>query len=238
MSTLTNNFEPMELTMKKLAVMVGAVTGVLSLTVSTVNASVLSETKSAQIAFRGVSTTELPAQAALFVSHKGAKAQVDAAVGAMKAAIAANPSSAATVLASIVKAAPATAPQVVVAAVQALPSQVRSLAQTAAKNAPDYAAQIGAALAGLDRQAAQLIAEAISEVVPSTSSTVLLASMESLMTPAAIDRVPAPRGEAAKSLSAATITVGGNPYVPGGSTPLVANLKVENANSQRGYTTP
>ena len=197
------------------------------------HAGVYSETKSAQ-AVLAVAPAEMPERAASFVSHKQASAQSDAAVGAMKAAIALNPAGAAAVLASIVKAAPATAPEVTAAAVAGLPKQGSALAQIGAKNAPAYAARISARLAKQDPRNGKRLAEAIAEIVPVATQEILLAA-DTASRPA--DRIPGAPSEVTKALD--SITVGGAPYQGGNTVALnTAGLSTENNNTSRGYAAP
>ena len=219
--------------MKKIAATFGAVAGVLCMTVATVNAGVYSETKSAQAAFAGVISAELPARAVSFISHKIASQQADAAVGAMKAAIAVNPSSTASVLASIVSALPSAAAEVTAAAVQAMPKQRLDLAKIAAKSAPAYAAKIAARLAKQDPQSAKLVGEAIAEVVPNSAQSIMLAA-----TTPQTSRIPDSSVAVSPVNKALDGVSQGGPYVPGGTVPLVAALTKENANSGRTYAAP
>lgn len=204
------------------------------MTVATVNAGVYSQTKSAQAVFAGVSSAELPAHAVSFITHQTASQQSDAAVGAMKAAIEANPSTTASVLASIVSAVPSAAPEVTAAAVQAMPKQRLDLARIAAKNAPAFAAKIAARLAKQDPQSAKLVGEAIAEVVPNSTQSIMLAAT----TPQA-SRIPdnsAAVNSVSKSLD--TPPTQGGPYQGGNTVSIVAGLKIENNNTSRGYAAP
>ena len=205
---------------------------VLCLTVAGAQAGVYSETKNARVVL-AVAPAEMPERAASFVSHKQASAQSDAAVGAMKAAIALNPSGAASVLASIVKAAPATAPEVTAAAVAGLPKLSVTLAQVGAKNAPAYASRISARLARQDPRNGKRLAEAIAEIVPVASQEILLAA-DTASRP--VDRIAAAPSDVTKTLDAVSQ---GSAFQPGTETPLAGNaLTQENGNTTRTYAKP
>ena len=208
----------------------GAIAGALCLTASATNASVSSETKSAQTAFAGVAPAELPAQAASFVSHKSG--QTDAAVGAMKAAIALNSYSAASVLASIVKAAPTTAPDVTVAAVSLLPKQRFALAKIAAKTAPSQAVEIAKALA-------KFIPRDASEFAVNIASTVPVGDANTL---AALDSIATTSSGATIRASLATLAIqpppATGPFVNDGNNSTALHESNENPETSRGYAHP
>jgi len=222
--------------MKKSLLRVGMVAVVVGMAAASVDASVFTETKSAQTAFAGVSAAELPAQAASFVTHQVAVKRTDAAVGAMKAAIIQNPSAAAAVLASIVKADPAAAPQVAAAASTALPKQRLEFARIAAKSAPAYAAQIASRLAQQDPSEAKLIAAVITETVPDVSASAVLAAVAP--SPAPAER--AQTAETSKSLSDIIVSVGGAPFNGGTVNGNIVSTGTtqENSNTTRNYAAP
>jgi hypothetical protein len=199
--------------MKNLRATIGAITGAICAAGLTANAGVYAEVKLATTALETVSRAELPAQAAQFVLKTSSKDQSDAAVGAMKAAIALNPAAAAAVLASVVKADPSAAPDVAAAAIAALPKQRFELIQIAAKNAPAFAAKIVARVALDDKQEADAFASAVDAVVPGTSAKVA----------STIAQIPTgiPQGFEGRSLNGGGPT-SGPPYVPGAPTPVQA----------------
>jgi hypothetical protein len=155
--------------MKKILGTVGVVAGALIFAASA-NASVLSQTKSAETTLKGVSAVEMPAQAAAFVDSAAPQDKRDAVLGAIKAVDALNKSASASVLASLIKANPDFAADAAVVAVAENPKKAQDILEVATKAAPGKAVEIAKAVSAGYPKIARKIAADVASVLPKSDS--------------------------------------------------------------------